>query len=72
MKVTYDRVANAAYIYLTSGEKRYVAESIPCEPTSNGPMVVIDLDKSNKIIGFEVLDARSFLPMEILESAGLL
>ena len=60
--VTYDPQANAAYIRLSEGT---VQES---EEVSAG--IVLDYDADGRIVGMEVLDARSHLSPELLEKAA--
>lgn len=67
MKITYDKSANAAYIYLQTDKK--VKNTLPSEVTADGPMVYIDVDEENKIIGFEILDASLFLSADVLKQA---
>lgn len=61
-QVIYDVEANAAYIRL-SPER--VEES---EEVSAG--IVLDYDASGRIVGMEVLDARSHLSPDLLEKAA--
>jgi uncharacterized protein YuzE len=68
MKVTYDIAADSAYIYL-EGKEKQSSLTIPSFPSADGPMVNIDLDEYNKIIGFEILDAKTFLPKSVLDNA---
>jgi uncharacterized protein YuzE len=69
MYLTYDKTADAAYLYLEGkfGQKSIL--TIPSSPTATGPMIQIDLDANHKIIGFEILDASKFLPESVLASA---
>ena len=60
--VTYDPEANAAYIRF-SPEK--VEES---EEVSAG--IVLDYDADGRIVGMEVLDARTHLSPELLDKAA--
>ena len=60
--VTYDPVANAAYIRF-SGEN--ILES---EEVSHG--IVLDYDHHGRIVGLEVMDARANLPPSILDAAA--
>ncbi len=64
MRVTFDRKANAAYIYLVDiGPGEAVKQE-----TTGGP-VILDFDRSGRLIGIEVLNASEFLPQEILDNA---
>lgn len=70
LKVTYDQVANAVYIQLADPQARLnVARTYPCDPIKADGMINLDFDASGRLIGVEVLDARSKLPEYILETA---
>lgn len=60
--VHYDPEANAAYIRLSP---QPVEES---EEVSKG--IVIDFDAEGRIVGLEVLDARTHLPPDLLTKAA--
>ena len=51
MKIQYDKVADAMYIYLKEGK---IHQTIP---VSN--YVIVDVDKEGKTIGIELLDAST-------------
>ncbi|MFB9932204.1 DUF2283 domain-containing protein [Amycolatopsis halotolerans] len=70
IKVTYDSEADAAYIYFV--DPNYsppVARMYPCDPVEVGGMINLDFDEGGRLIGVEVLAARSKLPAHILDSA---
>lgn len=65
MRVTFDRNANAAYIYLREIEpggayKTEVMEDAP---------IHLDFDKQGRLIGIEVLQATKYLPEEVIRRA---
>lgn len=60
--VTYDAEADAAYIRFSPGT---VAES---EEVSDG--IVLDYDADGRILGMEVLQARTHLSPDLLEKAA--
>ena len=65
LAVTYDAVADAVYIYLTDigpGEAVNQVEAIDQQ-------MILDFDRSNKLVGIEILGARSLLPASVLKSA---
>ena len=73
MKITYDRFADAAYIYLVDIPPAGVAETYPLDP--NEKLVTglaLDFDKSGKLLGIEVLGAKRRLPEHVLQEAELL
>ncbi len=54
-QVEYDPEADAAYIRLNAGE---VDRTVDLESTELGMPVLVDIDGTGRILGFEVLDAR--------------
>ena len=65
-RVEYDAEANAAYIYLVEEILRGgVARTVSVDPRE-GMMVNLDLDSAGRIIGIEVLGARSLLSPDLL------
>ena len=64
-KITYDTVANAAYIYLQSPGTP-VAKMVACDPVDVDGMINIDFDAAGRLVGIEVLDARGKLAPEVL------
>lgn len=69
MRVTFDRSANAAYIYLKDIERGESArQHVVDEPHTRG-MIVLDFDDKGRLIGIDVLDATHALPQEVLDSA---
>ncbi|HEY9583424.1 MAG TPA: DUF2283 domain-containing protein [Candidatus Paceibacterota bacterium] len=60
MKINYDRVADAVYFTIKKGK---IVRTFPVNEYLN-----IDLDKNNKIIGVELLDASSKQGLELEEN----
>lgn len=56
MKITYDKIANAAYMTLRKGK---VAKTVEMSET-----VIVDLDKKGHLLGIEMLDASNQLPKQ--------
>jgi uncharacterized protein YuzE len=70
LMVTYDEVANAAYIYLRPGaEGAKAARMYPCDPIEVDGMINLDFDAAGRLVGVEVLDARTKLAPELLAAA---
>ena len=69
VKITYDKNADAAYIYLTDIPPAGVAFTYPCDPIEINGMINLDFDKNNQLLGIEIMDASKKLPKEIIESA---
>ncbi|WP_405166395.1 DUF2283 domain-containing protein [Nocardia sp. NBC_01499] len=66
-RVTYDAVADAAYIYLTREIlPGGVATTVSVDPIAIDGMVNLDLDAEGRIVGIEVLDARARLDPDLL------
>ena len=69
LRVTFDRSANAAYIYLEPTEKTPPARQILVEERGVGGMVILDVTAKGRLIGIEVIGATGALPYELLEKA---
>ncbi|MGW7346783.1 DUF2283 domain-containing protein [Streptomyces sp. NPDC054854] len=70
LRVTYDKTANAAYVYLTDPQVRIRSSRMyPCDPVEVGGMINLDFDEQGRLIGIEVLAADSKLPEYLLESS---
>ncbi|MGY4984076.1 DUF2283 domain-containing protein [Streptomyces sp. 900105755] len=69
-RVTYDKKADAAYVYFIDPQARAkAARMYPCDPVGVGGMINLDFDEQDRLIGIEVLAASSKLPKYLLESA---
>ncbi|MDV9188548.1 DUF2283 domain-containing protein [Streptomyces sp. SR27] len=70
LRVTYDKTANAAYVYLTDPQVRTRSSRMyPCDPVEASGMINLDFDEQGRLIGIEVLAADSKLPEYLLESS---
>jgi uncharacterized protein YuzE len=72
MKITYDRTANAVYIFLTEIPNGGVAKTYPCDLIETNAEINLDFDSSGRLIGIEILDADKKLPKEILANAEII
>lgn len=75
MKITYDREADAAYIYLDpslSMKSGWVAKTYPCDPQEVNGMINLDFDNNGKLGGIEVIDASKKLSEEFLKQAEII
>jgi len=54
MKITYDKIADAMYIYFRKGK---VAKTIKVKPN-----LLIDVDKKGGVLGIEILDVSHQIP----------
>lgn len=70
MKVTYDRDADAAYIYVGS-EHEPVHRTYPCDPVTVGGMINLDFDREGRLLGIEILDASRKLTPAVLKNAEM-
>ena len=61
MKINYDKIADAVYIYLKSGK---ISHSI-----NVNDRMVVDVDKNENVVGVEILDFSSKQGIKSLESA---
>ena len=66
MKITYDKEADAVYIYVKYPIKR--GESQTQLPLDDYP-VILDFDKKDRLLGIEVLNASKVLNKEFLKEA---
>ncbi len=65
MRITYDKMADAAYIQLMEVDnRRGIVEH--SERTKRGE-VIVHFTKEGKIFGIEILDASELLPQEFLK-----
>lgn len=73
LKVTYDRQVDAAYIYFEdpakAGAPGSAVKTYECDPIAVDGMINLDFDEEGRVIGIEILDARSKLPPYLLGTA---
>jgi len=69
MRVTYDRAADAACIYVTEIPKGGVAASRLVDQAMDRASVHVEFDHQNRLIGIEVIGGSRGLPAETLEAA---
>jgi uncharacterized protein YuzE len=62
MRVRYDKLADAAYIYLTPQKPGSAVRTYACDPEAVKGHVHLDFDKDGHLIGIEVLNASRLLP----------
>ncbi len=71
MKITYDPLADAAYIYLTPAINQ-VDRTYACDPREVGGQINLDFDALGRLVGIEVLDASHKLPEALLKRAEMI
>jgi len=64
LKVTYDSLADATYIYLTE-----IGPGEAVRQLQAAPEIILDFDWEDRLIGIEVLNASRRLPDSILRGA---
>ena len=72
MRVTYDRSADAVYISLTDEPLTPGRDSVPAPPPPGVDAFVVLDWKDKRLVGIEVLDARSKLHPDFLDQADLI
>ena len=66
LKVTYDPDVDAAYIYLTEIPAGGVARTYCCDSAEVDGMINLDFDAEGRLLGIEVLGAKTKLPIGLL------
>jgi uncharacterized protein YuzE len=70
LHVTYDREADAAYIYFIEPHtESQVARTYVCNTQEVDGMINLDFNESGRVVGIEVLAASSKLPQYLLDAA---
>ncbi|MFB7209423.1 DUF2283 domain-containing protein [Streptomyces sp. NPDC056255] len=70
IEVTYDKAADAAYVYFTDPQDCvYSSQMHPCDAVDVDGVINLDFDERGRLIGIEVLAASSKLPEYLLRSA---
>ncbi len=64
MKVTYDKEADAAYIYL----KGKIGKGEVKNTISMNDNIILDFDDDKKLIGIEILSASRVVPKKAIET----
>ena len=68
VKLEYDKEADAAYVYL-----KYPLEEGECSTTKKlSEDLIVDFDKSGKLVGIEILNASKVLNKKILAEGAAL
>ncbi len=67
MKLEYDKLADAAYLYLKYPLKEGEAKST----VQLKPHITLDFDKRGKLLGVEILDASKVLNKGMLSEAKI-
>lgn len=72
MKITLDHKGYIAYIYLTWPlGPNSVARTYPCDPFEAGAEINLDFDEDGRLLGIEILNASSHLPLDLLRNAEI-
>jgi uncharacterized protein YuzE len=73
LPVSFDAEANATYIYLADEPRlgwRH-GKTVPVLVDESNGMVNIDIDDDGRIMGIEILPARSLLSEKVLQALGV-
>lgn len=68
IKLTYDKQADAAYIYFSTFPVDKVEKTYSCDPKEINGMINLDFVEG-KLVGVEVMDASKKLAKELLDQA---
>lgn len=68
MKITYDSLSDAVYLYLQNIQKGQVAKTCICDFEDCSLAINIDLDTNNQILGIEILDAGKSLGQDFINN----
>ncbi|MCP3996471.1 MAG: DUF2283 domain-containing protein [bacterium] len=71
IRVSHDAKADAVYISLREIGVGEVANTVPSDPQQVDGMINLDFDDEDRLVGIEILDAKSKLPRELLESVAV-
>jgi uncharacterized protein YuzE len=69
IKITFDKEADAIYIYFTEIGVAGVNRTYLCDPKENDGMINLDFDQNDRLVGIEILDASKKLPQDLLDHA---
>ncbi|WP_375491438.1 DUF2283 domain-containing protein [uncultured Jatrophihabitans sp.] len=69
MRITYDREADAAYIYLTDARLAPGRDTIDVEVPDDATCEVFLDWKDGRLVGIEILDARDAIHQDLLDQA---
>jgi uncharacterized protein YuzE len=70
MRITYDPVADAAYIYLTERPAGVEGKQTVVDIFVENSAVIAEFNEANQLVGIEVLGASRGLPPEVLANAS--
>jgi uncharacterized protein YuzE len=69
MRITYDPVADAAYIYLTERPAGVEGKQTVVDTFVENSAVIAEFNEASQLVGIEVLGASRGLPPEVLARA---
>ena len=69
IKISYDKKADAAYIFLE--HETGIKKTYPCDPQAVNGMINLDFNNEGRLVGVEVLGASKKLAKELLENADI-
>jgi len=71
LDISYDKIADAAYIYVDVPGPGKAVKTYCCDPIEIDGMINLDFDAAGRLIGIEVLGASSKLSPDVLRFALL-
>jgi uncharacterized protein YuzE len=69
MRIEYDPRVDAAYIYLTDEPLTPGRDSVPVGPSDGIPAMVVMDHKDGRLVGLEIVGAKTYLPADLLGGA---
>ena len=72
MRIEYDPRVDSAYIYLTEEALTPGRESVPVGPSDEIPAMVVLDQKDGKLVGLEIVGAKTYLPADLLAGAEII
>ncbi len=73
MKLTYDKSADAVYIYLVDNiGPGGIKDTYPLEPVEKVGQINFDFDTRGVLVGIEILGASKRLPADLINSAQII
>jgi len=71
LRATYDKAADAAYVYFVDDSKRRaVSRTVVCDLETEGSAINLDLDSEGILLGIEIMGASRVLPSEVIADAS--
>jgi len=66
-KITFDKKANAAYLYIVDIGSADVVRTQECDVDQMLGSINLDFDKDNRLVGIEIINANQVLPKRLID-----